>query len=244
MKDVVVVTSCTGRLGLADAYDRRLTDAGIDHVFETTPYATSSFRMEQRIAYWRRLAEQFFDYKMLIVTDAWDVLFVGTKEALLSNSHAMLISAERNCFPGPEYGEEDLTYVIKGETPWRYSNPGMIAANPNYLLRWLDQAEKRVPLDISDQAWCNRCLVNAPWLISLDENTEMFYVISYSDGRLEDGALQLKEGRLWNSKCDTYPAFIHFAGHGPQEPRRVIPGQEAPRYEAMRVIRSYLELGR
>lgn len=247
MKDVIVITSCTGRLGLIDAYEQRLADAGIDHCFETIPVATSSFDMRARIDYWRGLANRFLDYRAMIVTDAWDVMFVGAKEELLlklkRQMAGVLISAERNCFPGPEFGEEDLSAKIVGRTPWKYANPGMMIANPEVLLRWLTEAEEHLPLDISDQAWFNRRLVDNRTFIALDVDTFFFYVISYNDGRLEDGSLQIKDGRLWNSTCGTYPNFIHFAGHGPHEARRVIPGQAPPRYMAQDVIRRYLELG-
>lgn len=240
MNDVIVVTGCTERKGLIDTYQSQLSRVGVDHVFESLPYATSSFNMEKRISYWRSIATRFINYRMVIITDAWDVLFFGDKQDLLAKSQTVLISAERNCFPGPEFGYEDLTDVIKGTTPWRYSNPGMVAANPRYLLEWLRKAERTKDLAISDQAWCNRRLVDGMCPIPLDEFTNLFYVISYSDGRLEDGVLQAKNGRPWNSKCDTYPNFFHFAGHGPGEARRVLPESGNTRYSTMNVLRACL----
>jgi hypothetical protein len=240
MNDVMVVASCTERKGLTDVYERQLADAGIDHFFEKTDYATSSFNMRKRIDYWHSLALRFGEYKMLVITDAWDVLFFGTKQDLLDKVQTILISAEKNCFPGPEFGEEDLTDRIKGPTPWRYANPGMVAANPDRLLGWLAAAERTANLDISDQAWCNRRLVDTPELVPLDTTTSLFYVISYNDGRFENDSLQINHGRLWNSECGTYPNFIHFAGHGPQEVERVLAGHDTPRYEAMNLIRRHM----
>lgn len=241
MDDVIIVTGCTGRMGLIDAYEQQLFSAGIAYVIDNTPYATSSFNMLKRISYWREIAERYIQYKMIVITDAWDVLFFGTKEDLLTKfKDGVLISAERNCFPGPEFGYKDLTNVITGDTPWRYSNPGMVAANPGHLLGWLDAAERTLDLTNSDQAWCNYRLHDSPGFVQLDTRTRLFYVISYSDGRLEDGALKIKDGRLWNSTCDTYPNFFHFAGHGPHEARRVLPSPVPPRYETMNTIRSYI----
>jgi hypothetical protein len=243
VNDLMVIAECTGRLGLVDAYDRQLSDAGIDHSFDTVPFATSSFNMGARIRYWRNLAIRFSEYKIIIVTDAWDVLFFGTKQEVLDKCNVTrpIISAERNCFPGLEFGYEDLTNSIMGSTPWKYCNPGMLVASPKDMLMWLDEAESFGELEKSDQAWFNLRRSELSSIAVLDTTTNLFYVISYNDGRLEDESLQIKDGRLWNSRCDTFPNFFHFAGHGPMEARRVLPGHGAPRYRTMRLIREYIE---
>ncbi len=236
MNDVIVVTSCTEKKCLANEYERQLTTAGIDHVFEYAGFATSAFSMTDRIRYWRELAIRFHDYKMIVLTDAWDVLFFGSKQDLLDKLQTLLISAERNFYPGAEHGEKDK---IKGREPWRYANVGMVAANPECLLEWLRKAE-RTPNCWLDQAWLNRRLGDGLVTIPLDEATSLFYTISFTDGRLEDGSLQIKEGKLWNSQYGTYPNFVHFAGHG-DEAVRVLPGQDEPRYETMNLIRKLIE---
>jgi hypothetical protein len=244
VNDLMVIAGCTGRHGLVEAYEQQLKDVGIEHCFEIVPHATSSFNMGMRIAYWRDLANRFSNYKTIIITDAWDVLFFGTKEEVLDKCSSVrlpIISAERNCFPGPEFGYEDLTNKIIGSTLWKYCNPGMVVTYPAYFLWWLDKAEESGDLEMSDQAWFNSRRAKQSDLAVIDVNTNLFYVISYNDGRLEDESLQIKDGRLWNSKCDTYPNFFHFAGHGPMEARRVLPGQSAPKYRTMQLIRSYIE---
>jgi hypothetical protein len=246
MNDVIVIASFTGRLGLLDAYQQQLSTAQVDFHFEQIDRATSSFDMASRLDYWRRIARKFLDYKTVIITDAWDVMFVGTKERLLINLAStaplnVLISAERNCFPGPEFGYDDLTNAIINPSPWRYANPGMVAANPAKLLEWIEKAEQTKDLNISDQAWCNRRLADGTVLVPLDRFTNVFYVISYNDGRLEDGSLQNSGGYLSNRVYDTYPSFFHFAGHGPGEALRVLPfHKDQPRYETMRIIREYI----
>lgn len=241
LKDVIVIAGYTYRNGLLVAYEKQLADAEIEFCFEMMPNATSNFDMEKRIAYWRELALRFSDYEQIVVTDAWDVLFFGTKEDLLSKPKTMMISAERHCFPGPQWGEEDFTDVIKGPTKWRYSNPGMLVANPSALLEWLDVAAKSENC-WSDQAWFNRRLADGTVPVSLDATTELFYVVS---SVAEDEALQLKDGRFWNSTCDTYPNFFHFAGHGADWVQRVLPGHtplgQEYKERSLRLIRSYLE---
>lgn len=246
MNDVIVVTHCTHRSGIMDVYERQLANAGIEFYIETIPRRVVS--MADRIAYLRDMATKFRDYKTIIVTDAWDVLFFGTKQEVLDKPQTVLISAERNCFPGLEYGYADLTDVIKGDTPWRYSNPGMIAANPILLLEWLEKAEKTEHLDWVDQAWCNHYLANESGLVVLDTTTSLLCVVS---SHKEEGAIQVKDDRLWNSKCDTYPNFFHFAGHGHIWVQRVLPGRNAPgmntpgfvmpRDQTLQLIRGYME---
>lgn len=213
MNDVIVVAGATHREGFIDEYEKSLNDAGVDfylHQLEPLALGANSITMWKRINYFRAMAEKFYNYKTIFITDAWDVLFFGTKQELIDKAPELfLVSAERNCYP-----EAHLSSIIQGETPWRYSNNGMIAADPHYLFNWCYAAEEIGDLDILDQAWFNRRRAEDSILTPLDTTTELFYVVS---AWLEDGALQIKNGRPWNSRCDTYPNFLHFSGKCPSD---------------------------
>ena len=213
MAEVVVIAGATHREGLMDEYEAQLAKAEIPfHVepLEHLPLGANSITMRKRIAYFRKMAEMFYDSRVIYITDAWDALFFGTRQELIDKApETFLCSAERNCYP-----EADLASQITGTTPWRYANNGMVAANPMFLSGWCDEAEKLGDLDILDQAWFNRRRAYNETFYELDTTTNLFYVVS---SWLEDGALQVKKERPWNSSCETFPAFLHFSGKCPTD---------------------------
>lgn len=219
MKDVIIVAGATHRAGMVDEYQRQVESAGIDfHLWALPPLpmGANSIHMQARIDYWRAVANYHKDYKTVYITDAWDVLFYGTKKELgIRSTDTMLISAERNCYPEPQ-----LSGKITHHSPWRYANNGMIAANPHYLLDWLEKAEQIGDLGILDQAWFNRRLAeNRTDFISLDYVTRLFYVVSAT---LEDGSLVGADGRPYNKMMGTSPCFLHFSGQTNPESTKIM----------------------
>jgi hypothetical protein len=212
-KDVIVVAGCTHREGFLDEYEKSLNAAGIDFYLqqlEPLSLGANSITMQKRVNYFRGMAEKFYDYEAIFITDAWDVLFFGTKQELIDKApRTFLCSAERNCYP-----ESSLAESIHGFTPWRYANNGMVAANPHYLLNWCSAVEQTPDLHMLDQGWFNRRRAEDSPLTPLDTTTTLFYVVS---AWLEDGSLQVKGGRPWNSRCHTYPNFLHFSGKCPSD---------------------------
>lgn len=213
MNDLIVVAGCTHREGFINEYEQQLALAGIELHLEPLsdlPAGANSISMRRRIDYIRGMATKFQSYKRLIMTDAWDVLFVGDKEEVMSRvPPTMIVSGERNCYPEP-----DLRHKFISTSPWKYANNGMIAGYPEYILHWLEWAEQMPNLEILDQAWFNRRIAEDQAAISLDEATELFYVVSATQ---EDGSLQMKGGRPWNSRFNTYPNFFHFSGKCPDD---------------------------
>ncbi len=211
---VVVIAGITHREGFIDEYEAYLAKEGIEFHLEPLPPlpgGANSINARMRINHFRRMAEKFIDYKALYLTDAWDVLCFASKDELIAKApETFICSAERNCYP-----EANLATVITGDTPWKYANNGCCAGNPSYLLEWCEKALKTDDLDsILDQAWFNRRLAEGSDLVPLDSTTNIFYVVS---AWLEDGALQVKDGRPWNAFCNTKPAFLHFSGKCPDD---------------------------
>ena len=213
MNEVIVVAGCTHRDGFIEEYEAQLAAADIPFYLkqlDPLPAGANSINMQRRINFFRDIAQQFIDYKVVYITDAWDVLFFGTKQELIDKApDTFLCSAERNCYP-----EAHLSDVILGITPWKYANNGMVAANPNFLIRWCDQAEQIGELGLLDQAWFNRRRAYQDGFYQLDVTTDLFYVVS---AWLEDGSLQVRNGRPWNSLCNTFPNFLHFSGKCPSD---------------------------
>lgn len=212
-KSIIVVAYATHRAGMLDEYEAQLAAADIPFHLEQAspmPQGANSITMRRRIDYMRAMCEKFIDYERIVMTDAFDVLFFGTKQELIDKfPKTFICSAERNCYPEPH-----LAGIIEGSTAWRYANNGMIAATPTFLYGWCDAAEKIGDLDILDQAWFNRRRAYRDGIYALDVTTELFYVVSSTQ---EDGALQMRDGRPWNSKTGAFPAWFHFSGKCPDD---------------------------
>lgn len=204
--EVIVVAACTHRAKLLDEYERQLANAGVPFHLEHVelPHGAYSITMQWKIDFCRKMALQFREYKTIYVTDAWDVLFFGTRQDLIDKApHSLIVAAERNCYP-----EAHRASAIHGLTPWKYAN-SQIAASVDFLIDWLDRAEATPDTEIAEQAWFNRRLAEGSDLVRLDDTTNLFYVVNND---LEDGSLRAKNHRPWNVSCDTYPNFLHFSG--------------------------------
>ncbi len=218
LKDLIVACGATHRAGLLDEYQSQLSEADIPlHIepLDALPLGANSINMARRIAFIRRVCGRLADYQKIVITDAWDVLFYGTREEVAFKvPDTLIVSAERNCYPEP-----GLATLITGETPWKYCNNGMMAGTPSYLLSWCAQAESTPHLDILDQAWFNRRRAEGSPLTPLDESTNLFYVVSST---LENGELVKGFERPLNQLCKTYPCFFHFSGGCPTDRFRSI----------------------
>jgi len=209
MNEVIVISGATHRAGVLDEYERQLRAANVP--FELEPYPAlqsgpDSVTMRLKHNFLKGLASKYSQFTTIYNTDAYDVLFYGTHEELIAKAPSkILFSAERNCYP-----ESAHAYRIHGPGPWKYVNAGTLAANREYLLKWLESIENDGELDILDQRWYNRRLADSRTeVVPLDYDTNIFYVVS---GELEDGALKIKDNRPWNESRGTFPNFLHFSG--------------------------------
>ncbi len=209
MKDLLVIVGCTRENGLLPLYRQQLTDAGIDlHVenFSNIPGIERGGELGWAVQQQRRLVEKFLDYEKLVITDAWDVVFYGTKEDVLKKipEDKVLLGAERNCYPDPS-----LAGRMPGTTPWRYVNGGMSAGTPENYLRWFEKLERHpwfVP-GCLNQAFYNELRAQGSELTPIDEQTELFYCFF-----LEVNELQWENGLPVNTVLGTRPNFLHFNG--------------------------------
>lgn len=211
-KSIIVVAYATHRAGMLDEYEAQLASADIPFHLEQAspmPQGANSITMRRRIDYMRAICEKFIDYELIVMTDAWDVLFFGDKQTLVDKIRGRFtVSGERNCYP-----EGHLSPMFKSRSQWRFVNNGMLTGAPEEILAFLAWADTTPDLHILDQAWFNRRAAEGD-AFYLDESTEFFYVVS---AWMEDGSLKLKDGRPWNSRYGTYPAWFHFSGKCPDD---------------------------
>ena len=215
MEDVIVVSGATHRAGMLDEYEGQLKRAGIPFHLETVepmPCGPNSMTMRRKAEFVRGMADRFWNYRVMYITDAWDVLFCGTRQDLINRAPEFVFSAERNAYPESDV-RPTMTY-----TPWRWCNAGCMGGHVPYLYMWADKVLRESDLDLLDQAWLNRHLNTQ--FCPIDHETKSFYTVSAT---LENGELQRKWDRVFNTLCRNFPSFLHFSGGCPStEIRRIL----------------------
>lgn len=209
MKDLIVIMPCTSPAGYVNEYLLQLARAQIDvYVDRLESFSnmngggTHAFAIE----FMRRWASKFRDYKKIVFSDAFDVLFYGTKEDVLRKipDDHILLAAERNCYP-----DISLARHFPGRTAWRFVNCGLTAGTPDNILNWLEQIEKH-PLYLPNglnQRMLNWLRRDESPLAPIDDMTELFYCLF-----LEKDELVFEDGLPKNSVLGTHPNFIHANG--------------------------------
>jgi hypothetical protein len=215
MKDLLVLMAMTNPKHLFDTYIRQLDDAGIESYVERVqcfPNENCGGMFGYKVEALRRLAIRFKDYRKLVFTCAWDVMFFGSAEDVLNKipDEGVLLAAERNCYPDPSIGS-----LIAGDTPWRYVNGGCMAGTPAAIEEWTYAVERQpsyLPLE-PDQGQLNVLLMEGSPLARIDGRTNLFYCLAG-----ETGELGFIAGLPYNTVCDTRPNFLHFNGRWPVDP--------------------------
>jgi hypothetical protein len=205
VKDLIVIMACTSPQGTMHKYLQQLYDAGIESYVDTIKDFDAVNNIGGQIAAVRRLTKQFSDYEKIVFTDAFDVLFYGTKEDVLGKiGDHVILPGERNCWPDPS-----LALYMPGETPWKFVNGGLLAGRPAVILDWLDKLEQHSTYHpkANNQGWFNLLKSLGCPLITVDEKTELFYCLFN-----ENDELQMEGDRPVNSVFGTHPNFIHANG--------------------------------
>lgn len=157
----------------------------------------------------------------VVLTDAWDVVFQGSKNDLFEHLAAhippdtVLISGEKNCWP--DVGEQ-VNYPM-GPTPWMFVNSGGIAGRAQDLhkaLSWGLDFLMPYYLEDDQRFWTimfllqctGRASATVP-RIAIDYNCEIFQTMFLLMG----GELLIREeGKLVNNRTTTMPFFLHWNG--------------------------------
>lgn len=184
------------------------------HVEYTPEMSTpSDGTLAQCVRKWMDYAERFEQYERLVLTDAWDFLFLGSYDELVDRlslfAPHVLFGAEINCYP-----EGFLSSRIKGDTPYRFLNGGCLTASPDELWRWCRTVERHPDYQpgMVGQQWLNRCLAAGAGdhpLARIDRYTYLFYCAYMEEQGYE---LTVKDGRFYNPLTKTSPLFLHLNG--------------------------------
>ena len=203
---------CSKESGTMRQYCQQLKDAGIDVHVETIttdfPNLQGGGTLGGKMDWCRRLTQQFQDYQKIIFSDAFDVLFYGSKEEVLEKipDDYVLSAAEKNCYPDP-----NIAAFIPGNTPWRFFNGGLWCGTPENIFKWIDAIEHHPSYNpnILDQQFFN-------WVLSQKYTNSFLHIDSYTNlffclycGYPE---LEFQNGVPYNTFCRTHPNFIHANG--------------------------------
>ena len=209
MNDLLVIMPATQEYGLMRQYIGQLEAAGIDyHVAHLSdiPNANAGGTHDYALDFYKTCARLFGNYKKVIFSDAFDVLFYGTKEEVIAKipNDYVLCAAERNCYP-----DQRLAESISGPTPWRFANGGLTAGTPANFIAWVGEIEKNPHYQPQglNQAFLNLLLSENSPIVHLDRSTRLFYCMY-----LDRGEFDWSDGLPFNKLCCTFPNFVHFNG--------------------------------
>ena len=208
-KDLIVITGASCVRGTMELYFKQLTDAGIEFHCEDLSQLTltgAGGNLEFKIKWIRKFAERFSDYERMIMTDAFDVTYWGSKENVVKkipNDH-VLWGAEKNCYP-----DSGLIERIHNPLPWKFANGGLLAGTPQAFTEWCSAAEHNhlYKPHMLDQEFLNLMLAEGSPLAKIDDQTKLFFCLY---GGYDE--LDFASGLPINTKCCTFPNFIHANG--------------------------------
>lgn len=214
MKDILVVTVCTTVRGYLPIYMRQLSGAGIEvsvNIVNDIENINAGGTTRWTMNTIREMCDKYGDYRRIIFTDAFDVMFFGTADQVISKvpDTGVLLGAERNCYPDPS-----LASAIPGETPWRFCNGGLLAGTPSEFHKWTRSLESQDYYDAMglNQGVYNRSLARGDGIVKIDSRTDLFYCLF-----LETGEFVFDNGYPLNTLCGTRPNFVHGNGKWPMD---------------------------
>lgn len=231
MNDLIVATAVSKPWGLHEEYLKQLETAGIDsYVYlNTEPIAHNDLGdFGSQLKWMHLVVDKFSHYQKIVITDGWDVLYFGDKAQTLKSipDDYVLLAAESPYWPHDDGG-------WAGTTPWRAVNGGMLAGTPDSLREWMCRVETHFAYDrhAIGQFWLNRRMKEQADFIHLDDHTNLFYCMHKDGGQhtKPDGtpwvseynpypALSFRDGKPWNSLCNSWPQFIHFQARSHTDP--------------------------
>ena len=170
---------------------------------------------------YRAIMEKQIDAKYMIFCDSWDLVFAATPEEIMSRYHSfdgdIVISAERNCFPGDLKDEFDK---YRQPTPYKYLNSGFIVGRMDAILTCLEamdlpnmlddhwQPEKNCAYHGNDQFEWMKIWDKQPVSINLDK----YQSLSQTLHEVDISEFDFSGERIKNILTNSMPCTFHFNG--------------------------------
>lgn len=166
------------------------------------------------------IKDGIIDTKYIIFTDCWDMVFAGEPNELfdmyLVIDKPIVISCEKNCFPGDLKTEYD---AMPFRSSYRYLNSGMIVGETDAILAALEAMDLgNVPDDyrkedgsmehINDQFLWQQLFLKQPVEMVLDYEQKLCNTLHGI--KIED--LDFSGDLLFNKETQVAPCSFHFNG--------------------------------
>lgn len=186
------------------------------------------FDWHSRLRWYAEATRRLPEAEPVVLSDAWDVIFVGEREEVARKIPAdrILISGEKNCWPDTEL---QIRYP-QGRTPWQYVNAGNIAGPAGLLAEALSRlAEPAMEpyLDDDQRYWTQLFLDDVEQRrgrIVIDQECELFQSLNLMIHWLEVVLdYRGERPRFGNKRTGHYPNFLHANGM-PGVPREILEG--------------------
>lgn len=206
---IKVITTTSDR-GKCEKLEQSLTKHGYDyHIIEHT---WTGFL--DKLKYTYEYLKSLEGYTHFIYTDAWDtVALTGPENIDISYIDGLILSAERNCYPYPEWAEK----YPKVESPFCYVNGGGWAGTIESFIRLYES--KTPTTEMNDQVWLTErylSLHKEGW-ISLDHRCDLFQTIAFCEPE-RDFDLNKESLTFGMNKITCgFPIFWHGNGHTPMD---------------------------
>jgi len=208
---IVICGASDPNHGTFSLYREQLADAGIPLAIidgSDKPNMNGGGNLGYRVRKFRELANQYSSYERLIISDAFDVTFWGSKEDVISKipMDKLLHAGEKNCYP-----PEAHSLPVPDRGPHRYANGGLVAGTPEHFLHWCCYTERhpKYDPDFLDQYFLNLQISEGIGCLP-DYRTELFLCLY---GGYDE--ISFTKGRPINNYWNTSPSFVHANGKCP-----------------------------
>ena len=209
MNDLIVISAASCEKGFLSLYREQLAKAGIDFHLEDisgTVIPPLGGNSAIKTASMIDLSQRFSRYKKIVFTDAFDFLFFGDRDELISKipDDHVLWGAEKNCYPDASIAE-----LIPDRGPHRFGNGGFLCGTPDAMIGWAEKLRSCDFYDgnVLDQQYLNIFLARDDEFVRIDWKTEIVFCLFGGYDELE-----FENGKPVNRMYNTRPSFIHANG--------------------------------
>lgn len=168
---------------------------------------------------YKAIKEGLVNTTHIIFADSWDLVFAAPPTEIIERFYSfnvpIVVSSEKNCFPGDLKDEYDKTQKV---TPYHYLNSGFIVGETEAILTCLEAMDlPNLPDDYfdgeknvhpNDQFEWQKIFLKQPVTIALD----YYQILSQTLHEAKIEEFGFSDKRIRNALTNSYPCSFHFNG--------------------------------